>query len=112
MGATVAVIAGLSEPPFLRDKRYVPGMREYLANSGAGVREDETCAARVYTEAIDTYRKAVEQRGIVEQPARRRIGGERSQSCNDVRFSHDAYFRASFARASSRPFTNPLSRLS
>ena len=41
-------------PPFLRDERYVPGMREYLANSGAGVREEETCAARVYTEAIDT----------------------------------------------------------
>lgn len=41
-------------PPFLRDKRYVPGMREYLANSGAGVRENETCAARVYSRAIDT----------------------------------------------------------
>ena len=41
-------------PPFLRDRRYVPGMREYLANSGAGVREDETCAARVYIEAINT----------------------------------------------------------
>ena len=27
-------------PPFLRDERYVPGMREYLANSGAGVREE------------------------------------------------------------------------
>jgi arylsulfatase A-like enzyme len=41
-------------PPFLRDERYIPGMREYLANSGAGVRENETCAARVYTEAINT----------------------------------------------------------
>jgi arylsulfatase A-like enzyme len=41
-------------PPFMRDKRYVPGMREYLANSGAGVRENETCAARVYTEAAVT----------------------------------------------------------
>jgi arylsulfatase A-like enzyme len=41
-------------PPFLRDRRYIPGMREYLANSGAGVREDETCAARVYIEAINT----------------------------------------------------------
>ena len=25
-------------PPFLRDDRYVPGMRKYLANTGAGVR--------------------------------------------------------------------------
>ena len=41
-------------PPFLRDERYVPGMREYLANSGAGVREEETCAARVFTEASNT----------------------------------------------------------
>ncbi len=41
-------------PPFLRDDRYVPGMREYLANSGAGVREQETCAARVFTEASAT----------------------------------------------------------
>jgi arylsulfatase A-like enzyme len=41
-------------PPFLRDERYVPGMREYLANSGAGVREAETCAARLFTEAANT----------------------------------------------------------
>jgi arylsulfatase A-like enzyme len=41
-------------PPFLRNDRYIPGMRRYLANSGAGVRENETCAARVFTEAIDT----------------------------------------------------------
>ena len=41
-------------PPFLRDERYVPGMREYLANSGAGVDEKETCAARVFTEAPNT----------------------------------------------------------
>jgi arylsulfatase A-like enzyme len=38
-------------PPFLRDHRYVPGMRKYLANTGGGVDEEQTCAARVYKEA-------------------------------------------------------------
>jgi len=41
-------------PPFLRDERYLPGMRKYLANSGAGVNVEETCAARVYREAANT----------------------------------------------------------
>jgi arylsulfatase A-like enzyme len=45
-------------PPFLRDERYVPGMRKYLANSGAGVREEETCAARVFKESADTLDEA------------------------------------------------------
>jgi arylsulfatase A-like enzyme len=45
-------------PPFLRDDRYVPGMRKYLANSGAGVNEEETCAARVFKEAADTLDEA------------------------------------------------------
>lgn len=40
-------------PPDLRDERYRPGMREYLANSGRGEVEEETCAARVFLEAID-----------------------------------------------------------
>ena len=40
-------------PPVLRDDRYTPGMRKYLANSGAGVNEEETCAARVYSKAMD-----------------------------------------------------------
>ena len=38
-------------PPVLRDDRYVPGMRKYLANTGAGVDESQTCAARVFTDA-------------------------------------------------------------
>jgi arylsulfatase A-like enzyme len=38
-------------PPLLRDERYIPGMRKYLANSGGGVDETETCAARVFKEA-------------------------------------------------------------
>ena len=38
-------------PPFLRDERYVPGMRKYLANSGEGVDEELTCAARTFKEA-------------------------------------------------------------
>jgi arylsulfatase A-like enzyme len=38
-------------PPPLRDERYVPGMRKYLANSGGGVNEEETCAARLFKEA-------------------------------------------------------------
>jgi arylsulfatase A-like enzyme len=38
-------------PPVLRDDRYVPGMRKYLANSGGGVDEEQTCAARVFKEA-------------------------------------------------------------
>jgi arylsulfatase A-like enzyme len=46
----------LPEP--LRDERYVPGMRKYLANSGAGVREEETCCARTFTKAADTLREA------------------------------------------------------
>ncbi len=40
-------------PPFLRDERYIPGMRKYLANTGEGRDEEETCAARVYKEARD-----------------------------------------------------------
>ena len=40
-------------PPFLRDERYVPGMRKYLANSGEGVDEEETCAARVFKGAAE-----------------------------------------------------------
>ena len=38
-------------PPFLRDDRYIPGMRKYLANTGEGRDEEETCAARVYKDA-------------------------------------------------------------
>jgi arylsulfatase A-like enzyme len=38
-------------PPQLRDERYLPGMQKYLANSGGGVNEEETCAARVFKEA-------------------------------------------------------------
>jgi arylsulfatase A-like enzyme len=45
-------------PPFLRDDRYVPGMRKYLANSGAGVDEEETCAARVCMQAVQTLKEA------------------------------------------------------
>jgi arylsulfatase A-like enzyme len=40
-------------PPFLRDERYLPGMRKYLANTGAGVDEEETCAARMFKGAAD-----------------------------------------------------------
>ena len=40
-------------PPFLRDERYLPGMRKYLANSGGGVNEEETVAARLFKEASD-----------------------------------------------------------
>ena len=40
-------------PPFLRDERYVPGMRKYLANTGEGRDEEETCAARVFMKARD-----------------------------------------------------------
>ncbi len=45
-------------PPFLRDDRYIPGMRKYLANSGGGVNEEETCCARVYKAAADTVDQA------------------------------------------------------
>ena len=38
-------------PPSLRDDRYLPGMRKYLANTGAGVDEELTCAARTFKEA-------------------------------------------------------------
>ena len=48
-------------PPFLRDDRYVPGMRKYLANTGEGVDEEETCAARVFKEA----------RGLLDDARRR-----------------------------------------
>ena len=40
-------------PPFLRDDRYMPGMRKYLANTGEGADEEQTCAARVFKEATD-----------------------------------------------------------
>ena len=45
-------------PPALRDDRYIPGMRKYLANSGGGVNEEETCAARVFKEARSTLDQA------------------------------------------------------
>lgn len=45
-------------PPFLRDERYIPGMRKYLANSGGGEDEEETCAARLYKDAADTLQQA------------------------------------------------------
>jgi arylsulfatase A-like enzyme len=45
-------------PEFLRDERYMPGMRKYLANSGGGVDEEETVAARVFKEAADTLEEA------------------------------------------------------
>jgi arylsulfatase A-like enzyme len=45
-------------PTFLRDDRYIPGMRKYLANTGRGENEEETCAARVYKDAADTLEKA------------------------------------------------------
>ena len=45
-------------PPKLRDHRYLPGMRKYLANTGAGVNEEETCAARVYKAAADLLDEA------------------------------------------------------
>jgi len=45
-------------PPQVRDERYIPGMRKYLANSGGGVNEEETCAARVFKEAANTLQEA------------------------------------------------------
>src|SRR5918998_3596385 len=45
-------------PELVRDERYIPGMRKYLANSGAGVREEETVAARLFVEAADTLDEA------------------------------------------------------
>jgi arylsulfatase A-like enzyme len=45
-------------PEFLRDERYMPGMRKYLANSGGGVDEEETVAARIFKEAANTLEEA------------------------------------------------------
>ena len=45
-------------PPFMRDERYMPGMRKYLANTGRGEDEEETCAARVYKDAAGALEKA------------------------------------------------------
>jgi arylsulfatase A-like enzyme len=45
-------------PPFLRDERYVPGMRKYLANSGRGENEEETVAARIYKDAANVLEDA------------------------------------------------------
>ena len=59
--------------------------------------------------------QAVEQRHIVEQAARFRSSCEAPQPIDDFGFTHDQSARAgraSLAIASSRPFTNPLSRLS
>jgi arylsulfatase A-like enzyme len=50
-------------PPVLRDDRYTPGMRKYLANTGEGVDEEQTCAARVYKKAIEALDDA-----IIRQP--------------------------------------------
>jgi arylsulfatase A-like enzyme len=45
-------------PDPLRDERYVPGMRKYLANSGGGVNEEETVAARLFKEGAATLDEA------------------------------------------------------
>ncbi|MGH2715520.1 MAG: sulfatase family protein [Thermoleophilaceae bacterium] len=45
-------------PEQVRDERYISGMRKYLANSGGGVDEEETCAARVFKEAANTLEEA------------------------------------------------------
>ena len=45
-------------PPQLRDDRYLPGMRKYLANTGAGRIEEETCAARLFTDAAGLLEEA------------------------------------------------------
>ncbi|MGH2804460.1 MAG: sulfatase family protein, partial [Thermoleophilaceae bacterium] len=45
-------------PEQVRDERYIPGMRKYLANSGGGVNEEETCAARTFKEAANTLDEA------------------------------------------------------
>jgi arylsulfatase A-like enzyme len=45
-------------PPHLRDSRYVPGMRKYLANTGMGRDEEENCAPRVFKQAIETLEQA------------------------------------------------------
>ena len=45
-------------PPVLRDERYIPGMRKYLANSGGGVDEEETVCARLYKDAADLLDQA------------------------------------------------------
>jgi arylsulfatase A-like enzyme len=45
-------------PEQVRDERYITGMRKYLANSGRGVNEEETCAARVFKEAANTLDEA------------------------------------------------------
>ncbi len=45
-------------PPVLRDERYIPGMRKYLANSGGGVDEEETVCARLYKDAAELLDKA------------------------------------------------------
>jgi arylsulfatase A-like enzyme len=45
-------------PEFLRDERYMSGMRKYLANSGGGVDEEETVAARIFKEAANTLEEA------------------------------------------------------
>jgi arylsulfatase A-like enzyme len=45
-------------PPFLRTDRYIPGMRKYLANTGAGVDEEQTCAARVFKRATGMLKDA------------------------------------------------------
>ena len=45
-------------PPQLRDDRYLTGMRKYLANTGAGVDEEDTCAARVYKAGADILEEA------------------------------------------------------
>jgi len=46
-------------PPTLRDGRYTPGMRKYLANTGAGEDEEQTCAARVYKKAAEVLDDAL-----------------------------------------------------
>ena len=45
-------------PPQLRDDRYLSGMRKYLANTGAGKDEEETCAARVFKDAAGLLEEA------------------------------------------------------
>ena len=59
--------------------------------------------------------QAFEQRRVVGQPARRRIGRDPPKPLDRLGFVHQLgsrAARASLAMASSRPLTKPLSRLS